>query len=99
MTTDQICEAFYLIVVRMAREYGEPLPKRLLEIGDKDRGWHVALNPTNEPVDDLQPFSASVSWNGWPAGLIDPRGGIIAAGELANEETFREWLNQREAVA
>lgn len=33
-------------------------------------------------------FSALVEFNGWPAGLINPRGGILAAGEAANEDQF-----------
>lgn len=91
-TTDQISEAFLRIAERMTRVHGIPLPKRLCEVGDKDKGWHAALNPTNAMLDDIPPFSAVVHWNGFPAGIIDPRGGILAAGELANEGTFIEWL-------
>ena len=41
------------------------------------------VNPTPVP-----PFTAYVEFNGWPAGLIDPYGGTLAAGEIANAETF-----------
>lgn len=50
--------------------------------------WHVRLNGAGEEQDGIPPFTASIEFNGWPAGLIDPAGGVIAAGELANEDTF-----------
>lgn len=42
--------------------------------------WKIALNGKD--------FQAKIEFNGWPAGIIDPHGGIIAAGEAANEDTF-----------
>lgn len=42
--------------------------------------WEIALCDS--------PIQAKLKFNGWPAGIIDPRGGIIAAGEAANEDTF-----------
>lgn len=33
-------------------------------------------------------YQAKIKYNGWPAGIIDPRGGVIAAGEAANEDAF-----------
>ncbi len=42
--------------------------------------WEIALNG--------QKISASLKFNGWPAGVIDPQGGIIAAGDVANEDAF-----------
>lgn len=63
------------------------------QIGD----WRIVFNGTAEPrkPDDgpeLPPFSVFVEFNGWPAGLIDPRGGIIAAGTVANEDSFVEAI-------
>lgn len=61
--------------------------------------WHVALNGHAEPVEvrapdegavcDVAPFSAFVWWNGWPAGDIGTSGWSLAAGDAANEESFR----------
>jgi hypothetical protein len=56
--------AFYEAVMAFARRFGEPLPKRTLEMGNADNGWGVKLNPTAEEVDKLPPFSVFVSWNG-----------------------------------
>lgn len=83
---------FLRIVERMGREHCVPLPKRLLEVGNHDVGWHVVLNPTAEPIGDVDAFTARVCWNGWPAGVIDPDGGVLAAGSLANERTLLSWL-------
>lgn len=44
--------------------------------------WEIEL--------DGKSLQVRVSFNGWPAGVIDPNGGIIAAGEIANEDTFIE---------
>lgn len=87
-----ISEVFLRIVERMGREHGVPLPKRLLAIGDANIGWHVVLNPTESQVGDTPAFSATVGWNGWPAGVIVPDGGVLAAGALANERTLLAWL-------
>lgn len=58
-----------------------------------DDNWWIALNGHKEAVKcsrgaSVPPFTAYVEWNGWPAGFIDPRGGALAAGEAANEDTF-----------
>lgn len=60
------------------------------KIGDL---WRIVFNGTGEarkPDDgpELPPFSVYVEYNGWPAGIIDPAGGILAAGDAANEDTF-----------
>jgi hypothetical protein len=69
-----------------------------------DKHWWVAVNGHTEPVKalsptdvkydrpgtDVPPFTAYVEFNGWPAGLIDPTGGVLAAGAAANEATFIE---------
>ena len=53
-----------------------------------DDRWVVKVNGHREQVESVPPFSALLEFNGWPAGIIDPFGGTIAAGELANEDTF-----------
>lgn len=46
--------------------------------------------------DSLKPFTMAIDWNGFPAGMIALRGdGVIAAGRLANEGTFRAALIKR----
>jgi hypothetical protein len=65
-----------------------------------DEHWWIAVNGHREPVknslgDDVPPFEAYIQFNDWPAGLISPRGGIIAAGSCANENTFIDALDRR----
>lgn len=56
--------------------------------------WFVALNGHSEPCVcsksniPVEPFTIYVEFNGWPAGVLNPYDGCIAAGELANETTF-----------
>ncbi len=58
-----------------------------------DEHWLIVLNPHKEVLKSSQgiqvPFGRCyIEFNGWPAGMIDPYGGVIAAGELANEAEF-----------
>lgn len=60
-----------------------------------DLQWFIALNGHNEPKPlkgrpeiVVQPFRVYVEFNGWPAGILHWGGGIIAAGEAANEDTL-----------
>jgi hypothetical protein len=53
-----------------------------------DENWSGAINPWSETVNHVLPFHAKIVFNGWPAGLISPFDGVIAAGMAANEETF-----------
>lgn len=41
---------------------------------------------------ELEPFSLAVWWNGWLAGVINPKGGMIAFGSRANEAEFIKSL-------
>lgn len=58
-----------------------------------DERWWFAMNGHRETIntsDDepVKPFTCYIKYNGWPAGILDFGGGIIAAGEGANEDTF-----------
>lgn len=65
-----------------------------------NENWRGAINPWEETVNNVPPFHAKIVFNGWPAGLISPFGGIFAAGRAANEETFiaaiREQLKAKD---
>lgn len=54
-----------------------------------DSRWVVRLEqqPEGYPI-------FVIEFNGWPAGVASGAGGIIAAGELANEETFVAALQE-----
>ena len=65
-----------------------------------DEHWKIYLNGHREAVTiasgvSVEPFNCWVEYNGWPAGSFDGFGGVIAAGEGANEETFIEALRAR----
>lgn len=62
-----------------------------------DERWWVCINGHPEPRKnsdgfEVPQFDCVVKYNGWPAGMFGPYGGIIAAGDCANEETFIEAL-------
>jgi len=94
MAENSAMELFLLLTERFVKQFGAPLPKRLLSIGDPDKGWGAQLNPTNAKAGDIEPFHAVVTWNGWPAALLCPAYGEIVAGEAANTETLCQWLRE-----
>lgn len=49
----------------------------------KSAGGQNTAPPVNVPA-----YHAYVEFNGWPAGFINPYGGVIAAGAAANEDSF-----------
>jgi hypothetical protein len=58
-----------------------------------DAQWHIAVNGQPQTVKasngaEVPPYTMYVTYNGWPAGLISPNSGWIAAGAGANEDTF-----------
>ena len=53
-----------------------------------DEHWFIKVNGHKEPIDNIQPYEMIVWFNGWPAGVIHPDRGVIAAGTLVNEDTF-----------
>lgn len=87
-------ELFVLLCEAIASVHGAPLPKGSLSIGECATGWHVELNNSEATFGSMRPHSAFVMWNGFPAGIIGPTGGAIAAGELANQDTFADWLRE-----
>jgi hypothetical protein len=62
---------------------------------DIDEHWRVSLNGHKEEIDKVPPYHCAVEWNGFPAGLFSPAGGIIAAGAVANEQAFIEACKAR----
>ena len=58
--------------------------------------WRLVVNgagkETTHDGNRIPPFSCLAFWGDLPAGIFDPYGGIIAAGEAANERTLCEAL-------
>lgn len=92
---DGLCEAWYEACLMMERRGHTNLAQVSLAgelvtetVHGKAGEWTVEVNPHKEVVDGIAPFEVRVTFNGWPAGLLDAAGGLLAAGCLANEESF-----------
>ena len=64
-----------------------------------DDNWQISLNGhphtvLNSRDMEVLGFSCLIEFNGFPAGMLDPAGGIIAAGQAANEDTFIEAIER-----
>ena len=61
-----------------------------------DEHWTLCLNPDTEMYKwrgfEIPRFHCAIEFNGWPAGLINPFAGWIAAGTVANEDALIEAL-------
>jgi hypothetical protein len=87
-------EPLFILLARLAeKDNAAPLNKHAgcweRQIGE----WWIAINGHRDEVKcskgpRVPPFNCYCEFNGWPAGIFDPHGGVIAAGAAANEETF-----------
>lgn len=86
-----VSEAFALVCELAIKDGVDKMPRGMWE---RDIGnWHISLNRTLEERANAKgmkvpEFSVMLEWNGFPAGIIDPNGGMIAAGSEANEDSF-----------
>lgn len=96
-------ECFDLIIQVAEAEGAAPLKGRVWTCRI-DESWTIAINGFSIPVNvkpkgamkiKVPPVNAAVWFNGWLAGLLTPYEGTIAAGELANEETFIAALKKK----
>lgn len=88
MNDQQLMEQFWGHMARLAPPGG--IKDRVFRI---DAGkWVLRANGHRVKTDGVPPFSVMVEFNGWPAGIIDPGGAVIAAGSLANLQTLVDAL-------
>lgn len=64
-----------------------------------DEHWAIALNAHDHEVEfshgvKVPAFTCYLEFNGWPAGFVDPKGGTMAAGSLANEDSLCDALRK-----
>jgi len=94
----QITEAFS-IVMQLAEKLGV---RKINEIEgcwevDVNESWSLSLNGHKESTKDssgceVPPFEMSITYNGLPAGIIGPTGGIIFSG---GEDDFINAVKER----
>jgi len=64
-----------------------------------DSQWAIALNGSSDPAPwrgaDVPPFHFALDYNGFPAGLFSPAGGLMAAGSIVNEAALIAALEKR----
>lgn len=64
-----------------------------------DDNWWIAINGHGDDKKcskgpNVKPYCCYVEFNGFPAGLLNPYGGAIAAGIVANEDAFISALQK-----
>lgn len=98
--SEPIAEAFVRIV-ELAEALGVQRINELPACWEHqvDEQWRIHINAHRHQVKaesgaEVPPRSCYIEFNGWPAGVITPVNGWIAAGEAANERTFIEALKR-----
>lgn len=87
----------YVAAIESAVAHGCPKPLREVwswEVPGDGGTWRLTFNGTAEEAELIPAYHLSVQWNGWPAGILGPAGGIIAAGAAANEQALIAALKQ-----
>ena len=92
MTKGKMSKAWFEVCQRVASVHGAPLPKLVLEIGDKTEGWFVRLNASDTPLDGVPPFEAVVMHNGSYCGSLGPHDGVFLGSGGEAERDLIEWL-------
>ena len=86
--SDTVSEAFVLIVDLALKQGRRNIKDQVVDVAVDDT-WKVRVNGCSVERENIPPFHAYVEFNGWPAGFIGTDGGgVIAAGEAANEDAL-----------
>lgn len=87
----ELSEIFSLVMDIGTKENQVPIYNRVWS-HKVDELWSFEVNGFPHTEQGIPPFNVKVVFNGFPAGLIGPYDGIIAAGAAANEDTFIQAL-------
>ena len=86
-----ISETWFELVQKFAAEFGEPLPKSPMQIGDPKHGWYARYDRTKMGDGMYEPVY--ILFNGWPAGVMDANGGVLVG---IDENQLLEWAKKRD---
>jgi hypothetical protein len=92
-----------LLGVKNLKDWPEPWICKI------DDHWTLAINGSDEEKDvdlgqdsmgitKLKTFQMAIWFNGWLAGILNPVGGIICAGEAGNEDNLIRALEERISI-
>lgn len=91
-TEQQVSEAWAELVAYWKRRGDVPPMNQLPGLWEFDMGelWHVKVNGHAEKIDDIAGFHAVAEYNGWPAIVMNPYGGMsmFITPELRAEDAF-----------
>jgi len=99
-TPQRIAEAWYLVTQLAMRELETRGYANLreypgiLELELESGRWKFEIHAQDQEIDGLKMPDVRIHFNGWPAGVMGPGGGLMAAGEVANEDAMIATLKQ-----
>lgn len=100
MSAEAVLETFDLLAQLAIARDAVPLSKHAgcweCQIGKQ---WWAAINGQKAAVKcsrgpEVEPYHAYIEFNGWPAGILSPFEGTMAAGAVANEATLCQAIRE-----
>lgn len=100
MSQQPLSMVFFLIAELCCALGLAPLNKRRGCVDVTAGAWHITVNGHARPKRlgsglMVPAYTALLAFNGWPAGSVNPYGGVIAAGDAANEDALIAALRER----
>lgn len=89
--------AFVLCVDLCLKRGHANIRNQLVDVAIDDT-WSFRINGHPTQQDSIPAYHLSLEYNGFPAGIFGPGGGIIAAGEGANEDALIRALRKAGAT-
>ncbi len=94
MRQDRVCTVFYAVSKLCEILKESPIKGKVWEHKIDDH-WFIKINGHSKEMQGIPAFHMTIEYNGFPAGIVSPFEGTIAAGEAANEDTFIEAVQKK----
>jgi hypothetical protein len=92
-----LSEVFALCVDLCQKRGHQTVKDQVVEVKIDER-WSFKINGCRVEKDLIPPFHLALTYNGFPAGICGFDGGVVAAGEAANERALIRALRKAGAT-
>ncbi len=94
MRQDRVCTVFYAVSKLCEVLKEAPIKDKVWEHKIDDH-WFIKINGHSKEMQGIPAFHMTIEYDGFPAGILSPFEGTIAAGTEANEDTFIEAVEKK----
>lgn len=94
MRQDRVCTVFYVVSKLCEILKETPIRDKVWEHKIDDH-WFIKINGHSQEMKGIPAFHMTIEYDGFPAGIVSPFEGTIAAGEAVNEDVFIEAVEKK----